>query len=92
MSRYIKSVPETVKLTKGLENLQEEFRAHKQAIQRNNKELAKVNERIELEKEKEIKALQEKLKKLEMQTQWVENSEPAVKVTSEYMLKKLDIL
>lgn len=92
MSRYVKSISDTRKLTKSLNELKEEFSYHKAAIEKNNKELEKINHQVEVEKQKEVKVLQEKLKKLELETRWVENSEPAVKVTSDYLLKKLDVL
>ena len=92
MSRYVKSVTDTRKLTKSLNELKDEFSYHKVAIEKNNKELQKINEQVAIEKDKEVKVLQEKLKSLELETRWVESSEPAVKVTSDYMLKKLDVL
>lgn len=92
MGRYVKSISDTTKLNKSLKDLQEEFSYHKEAIKRNNKELQKINDQIQKENEKEIKRLTEKLRSLESETQWVKNSEPALKIDSNNMLKKLDIL
>ena len=92
MSRYVKSTTDNRELSKSLRELKNEFQGHKKVIERNNKELAKVNAEVELRKEQEIKLLQQKLKSLESSTQWVQNDEPAVKLNSEDMLKKLNIL
>jgi predicted nucleic acid-binding Zn-ribbon protein len=92
MSRYIKSTSDTRDLSKSLKDLQTEFSTHRNVVEKNNKELSKVNAQIELSTEKEIKLLHEKISKLQTQTQWVKNDEPALKVDSQHMLKKLDIL
>ena len=92
MGRYVKSISDTRKLNKSLNDLKEEFSYHRLAIEKNSKELSKVNEVAEVERQKEIKQLAEKLKKWETQTQWVKNNEPAVNIDSNHMLKKLDIL
>lgn len=92
MSRYVKSVSDTRKLTKSLQNLTEEFGYHKDAVKNNNKQLEKLNSEIEKAKEKELKLLKQKINELETQTRWVKSSEPAVQVTEDYILKKLDVL
>lgn len=92
MSRYIKSVPETTRLADGLKDLSEELKSYKMSVEKNGRELTKINERAEEQKVLEIKKLQEKIKKLETQTQWAKSSEPALKTDSDYLMKKLDIL
>lgn len=92
MGRYVKSISDTRELSKSLKDLEMEFKAHKNVIKKNSLELAKVNHQVEVAKEKEIQALAKKIEKIQNSIQWVENEEPAVKVNSEHMLKKLDIL
>ena len=92
MGRYVKSVADTRELSKSIKELVDEFSYHKKAVEKNNNELSKINAQVELTKVKEIKALEEKIHKLESETRWVRSSEPAIKVTGDYMLKKLDIL
>ncbi len=95
MSRYIKSGQDTRELRKTIDELEKGFKYHNEVVQKNTKELAKVNAEIEAQKEAKIKAMEAKIKKLEMEvhygTQWVKNEEPALK-DSTYMLKKLDVL
>ena len=96
MGRYIKSGQDTVELRKSLSTLQDNFKHHNKVVERNTKELAKANAEVEVQKEAKIKAMEAKLHKLESEilhgTQWVKNEEPALKVNSDDMLKKLDIL
>lgn len=92
MSRYVKSVSDTAKLTKSLNELKDRFSYHQKVVEKNNKELQKINNEFDEMRQKEIQELEEKMKKLENQSRWVQESEPAVKVTDEYLLKKLNIL
>ena len=92
MSRYVKSVSDTAKLTKSLNELKDRFSYHQKVDEKNNKELQKINNEFDEMRQKEIQELEEKMKKLENQSRWVQESEPAVKVTDEYLLKKLNIL
>lgn len=92
MGRYVKSISDTTKLTKSIEDLAKEFSYHKEVVAKNNKELQKLNDEILIQKESEVKKLENTMKRLETQTRWVQNSEPALKLTDQYMLKKLDIL
>ena len=93
MARSIRSTTSTRELNKNLEELQREFRDYKNVVTKNTKELKKVNAQVEANKEAEMKQLQERLKKLELQTtQWVQDSEPALDIEPAHMLKKLDIL
>lgn len=92
MSRYVKSISDTAKLTKSLNELKDRFSYHQKVVEKNNKELQKINNEFDEMRQKEIQELEEKMKKLENQSRWVQESEPAVKVTDEYLLKKLNIL
>ncbi|MBT4791197.1 MAG: hypothetical protein HON90_06470 [Halobacteriovoraceae bacterium] len=92
MSSTIKSVSTTRELSKNLQELQKEFKNYQSVVKKNTKELVKINDEVESNKLKEIKLLEEQIHKLETQTQWVQNDEPAIKVSNQHMLKKLDIL
>ena len=92
MGRFVKSITDTRELNQSVQELQKELKVYKNVVKRNSKELAKINAEVEASNQREIKILNEKLKKLETETQWIKNSEPALKVDSQHMLKKLDIL
>lgn len=92
MGRYVKSISDTKKLNTSIQELQKQFELHKNVVRKNTKELEKANLVVAAEKEKEIIALEKKLNSLQSDIQWVKNEEPAVKLNSEDMLKKLDIL
>lgn len=91
-SRYVSSISNTKELSQSLRDLEKELGNHRSVIDKNSRELAKVNAEVEAQKLKEIKKLQEKIRNLETQTNWVKNEEPALKINQEHMLKKLDIL
>lgn len=92
MSRYVKSSTDIKRLNSGLVDLRSEYESFKKVVKRNNHELSKLNESIELSQQSKIDKLEAQIKKLQQSTQWVENEEPAVKVREEDLVKKLDIL
>ena len=92
MSRYIKSGQDSRELRKTIDDLKTNFKSHKNSVDKNTKELSKINDEIKLNKEEEVKLLSERIRKLETQTQWIENDEPALEIDSQDMLKRLDIL
>lgn len=93
MSRYVKGVSETTRLSNSLVDLHDELKLQRLSTNKNSKELEKLNELTSQTFENKIKSLEGEIKKLQTQsTQWVTNEEPAVKLTTEHILKKLDVL
>jgi predicted nucleic acid-binding Zn-ribbon protein len=92
MGRYVKSISDTRDLSKSLRDLELEFKTHRSVVEKNNKEIEKINGQVDKVKEKERIAKAEELDDLQSSIQWVKNDEPAVKINPEHMLKKLNIL
>lgn len=92
MPRYVDSLTSSDRLSKSLETLTEHLKNHKKVVTRNNRELATINKDIDANRVDKIKVLEEKIKKLETETQWVETDQRAAKLTSDDLIKKLDIL
>ena len=92
MPRYVDSLTSSDRLSKSLDTLTEHLKNHKKVVIRNNKELATINKDIDANRVDKIQVLEEKIKKLESETQWVETDQRAAKLTSDDLIKKLDIL
>lgn len=92
MPRYVDSLTESAKMKLLLEDLSSQIKHQRTAIEKNNKELSKINEEVELQKLEKVKELEEEIRKIETQTRWVKSEEPALAVTPDTMLKKLNIL
>ena len=92
MPRYVKGQSETGRLIDQVDNLQHRLKVNNQRLKRNTAELEKINQEVEKNRTDKITELENHIKKLETEINWVESSEPAVKLEPDHMLKKLNIL
>jgi hypothetical protein len=90
-SRYAKGVSDTSKLTKGLIDLNDELKLQRLVIKKNNKQIERQNEIAEKTFVDKVSMLEAEVKALKSQT-WVESDEPALKLSSADVIKKLNIL
>lgn len=92
MSRYIKSVTEASKLNDNLEELKQTLKNQAHATRRNNRELQKLNEYAKEVSQDKIMKLEVEIKQMKEDQKWVQSEEPAIDVTPDYLMKKLNII
>jgi hypothetical protein len=90
-SQYAKGLSDTSKLTSGLIDLNDELKLQRLVIKKNNKAIEKQNEIAEKVFVDKVSSLEAEVKALKSQT-WVETSESAIKLSSNDLIKKLNVL
>lgn len=91
MSGSIKSSTYLEMHSRSLNAVKETLELHNKVLERNTKELKKLNVQADELKIKEKKMLKTALTKLETEIQWVKSEEPAINTDTEHLLKKLNI-
>lgn len=92
MGSYVKSISDKERIINGLIDLKEELSAHKAATKRNNRELEKINEASAHIQQKKIIELEEKIRQMKEDQKWVKSEKPAIDVTPDNLMKKLNII
>lgn len=92
MSDYVKSITDKERIINGLIDLKEELSAHKAATKRNNRELEKINEVAAIVQEKKIAELESEIRQMKEDQKWVKSERPAIDVTPDNLMKKLNII
>lgn len=92
MSRYVKSTTETRKLVDELVSLRNQHVRNKEITEANTAELAKINERAKVAKEKEINDREKEVRRSMEKVNWIRYDNDVYAVKKHHILNKLDIL
>ena len=92
MSRYVKAIPETERLTSTLVDINEKLKSHTKETKRNTESLDKLSALSSSTIENKVKTLENEIKQIREDSKWVDNSDPAIKLDSKSILRRLDVL
>ncbi|MBD66055.1 MAG: hypothetical protein CME62_12665 [Halobacteriovoraceae bacterium] len=92
-NQYVKSVTHSKRFLQAVEDLKEQLKGQRAETRINNKHLSQITELAKSAQEEKIVQLEQEIVKMKEDLKWADTSaEPAIDLTPDHLMKKLNIL